>query len=118
MIDSQKPTAMMLGRWQPWHKGHQTLFEETLKKTGQVIIMVRNLPQTENNPFTFLQVKDRIEEALKEYKGQFEIISVPNITNICYGRDVGYKIEEIDLPEDIKNISATKIREEIRNEQR
>ena len=112
MIDLQKPTAMMLGRWQPWHKGHQTLFEEALKKTGQVIIMVRNLPQTENNPFTFLQVKDRIEEALKEYKGQFEIISVPNITNICYGRDVGYKIEEIELSKEIQEISATKIREQ------
>jgi hypothetical protein len=44
------------------------------------------------------------------------VIKVPNITNICYGRDVGYKIEEIVLPEQIQKISATKIREEIKNE--
>ena len=110
MIDYNKPTAMMLGRWQPWHPGHQMLFEKTLEKTGQVIIMVRSLPISENNPYTFLQVKDRIEEALKKYQGRFEIIQVPNITNICYGRGVGYKIEEIVLPKEIQQISATKIR--------
>ena len=38
---------------------------------------------------------------------------VPNITNICYGRGVGYKIEEIELPKDIQEISATKIREKL-----
>ena len=109
-IDYNKPTAMMLGRWQPWHQGHQELFKKALEKTGQVIIMVRDTPRDANNPFTFLQVKDRIEEALSKYAGKFEVIKVPNITNICYGRDVGYKVEEIVLPKEIQAISATKIR--------
>jgi hypothetical protein len=78
--------------------------------------MVRSMPQTENNPFRFDEIKQRIEEKLKEYIGKFEIIKVPNITNICYGRDVGYKIEEIVLPKEIQKISATKIRESIINE--
>ena len=47
------------------------------------------------------------------YKGKFNIIKVPNITNICYGRGVGYKIEEIILPKEIQEISATKIREKL-----
>ena len=55
---------------------------------------------------------------LKDYVGKFDVISVPNITNICYGRDVGYKIEEIVLPKQIQEISATKIREKERNEKR
>ena len=100
----------MLGRWQPWHKGHQELFKKSLKKTGQVIIMVRSMPISENNPFDFEKVKEKIKYALKEYRNKFEVIKVPNITNICYGRDVGYKIEEIELPQEIKAISATKIR--------
>ena len=116
MIDYNKPTAMMLGRWQPWHSGHQMLFEKTLEKTGQVIIMVRDTPRDDSNPFTFLQVKDKIEEALSNYQGAFEIIQVPNITNICYGRGVGYKIEEIVLPKEIQDISATKIRQEMKDE--
>ena len=53
MIDYSKPTAQMLGRWQPFHDGHLALFKEILKKTGQVVIMVRSMPQTDNNPFVF-----------------------------------------------------------------
>ena len=41
---------------------------------------------------------------------------VPNVTNICYGRGVGYKIEEIVLSEDIQKISATNIRKKMREE--
>ena len=113
MIDYNKPTAQMLGRWQPFHDGHLALFKKILEKTGQVIIMVRDMPQTENNPFIFEDIKKRIEEKLQDYAGKFDVIKVPNITNICYGRDVGYKIEEIVLPKEIQEISATKIRKEM-----
>ena len=112
-MDYSKPTAQMLGRWQPFHDGHLALFKEILKKTGQVQIMVRTMPKSDNNPFEFQDIKKRIEEKLKDYKGQFEVIKVPNITNICYGRGVGYKIEEIVLPKEIQEISATKIRKEM-----
>ena len=114
--DNKKPTAQMLGRWQPWHDGHQKLFEETLKKTGQVNIMVRDVQGVGDNPFDFQTVKNNIETALKDFKERFKITLVPNITNICYGRGVGYKIEEIVLEKNIQNISATKIREKLRKE--
>ena len=114
--DNKKPTAQMLGRWQPWHKGHQKLFEEILKKTGQVNIMVRDVKDVGDNPFDFETVKKNILDALKEYKGRVKITLVPNITNICYGRGVGYKIEEIVLDEKTQQISATKIREQMRKE--
>jgi nicotinamide mononucleotide adenylyltransferase len=51
MIDYSKPTAQMLGRWQPFHDGHLALFKEILKKTGQVCIMVRDQVTTKDNPF-------------------------------------------------------------------
>jgi len=38
---------------------------------------------------------------------------VPNITSIFYGRDVGYKIERIDLDQALQEISATKERAKI-----
>jgi nicotinamide mononucleotide adenylyltransferase len=116
MIDYSKPTAQMLGRWQPFHDGHLALFKEILKKTGQVQIMVRTMPRSDNNPFVFEDIKKRIEEKLKDYKDKFEVLQVANITNICYGRDVGYKIEEIVLPKEIQEISATKIRKEMKND--
>ena len=83
-MQKNKPTAMMLGRWQPFHDGHLALFKEILKKTGQVCIMVRTMPQSKNNPFEFEEIKKRIEEKLKEYTGKFEVIKVPNITNIWW----------------------------------
>ena len=112
--DNKKPTAQMLGRWQPWHEGHQALFEEIIKKTGQVNIMVRDVKGVGDNPFDFNTVKKNIENALLEFKNRIKISLVPNITNICYGRGVGYKIEEIVLSEEIHKISATKIRKAMR----
>jgi len=113
--DNKKPTAQMLGRWQPFHDGHYALFEQILKKTGQVCIQVRDVKGVDDNPFDFDYVKLKISERLeKKYRNRFKIVLVPNITNICYGRGVGYKIEEIVLPESIQKISATKIRAEMR----
>ncbi len=45
-----------------------------------------------------------------EYDKDYIIMMVPNIVNITYGRDVGYKIEQEKLPSSIEAISATKIR--------
>ena len=114
--NNKNPTAQMLGRWQPWHQGHQKLFEEILKKTGQVNIMVRDVKGVDDNPFDFETVKKNIFEALKEYKNRIKVTLVPNITNICYGRGVGYKIEEIELSKEIQEISATKIRAKMRED--
>ena len=115
--DDKKPTVQMLGRWQPFHDGHYALFEEAIKKTGQVCIQVRDIHRVGDNPFSFEIVKSKIIERLEpDFKNRFKVILVPNITNICYGRGVGYKIEEIVLTEKIQKISATKIRKKMRKE--
>ena len=114
--DNKKPTAQMLGRWQPFHDGHYALFEEIIKKTGQVCIQIRDVQGVDDNPFDFETVKKNIFGALKDYKNRIQVTLVPNITNICYGRGVGYKIEEIVLDEKTQQISATKIREQMRKE--
>ena len=124
MFDWKKPTVQMLGRWQPWHKGHQELFKRCIEKTGQVIIQVRDVEGVsggdgqDDNPFCWDKVCKSIEESLlkEDFKRGFdyEIMLVPNITNITYGRGVGYKIEEEVFEEEISKISATKIRAELR----
>lgn len=111
----QKETVQMLGRWQPWHAGHRALFERAISKTGQVVIMVRDCQGWNgSNPFAANQVEDFIKRDLDPlYQGQYEILFVPNIVNITYGRDVGYKIEQEVFDEQIHSISATKIRKEM-----
>jgi hypothetical protein len=114
-FDWKKETVQMLGRWQPWHAGHRALFERAVAKTGQVCIMIRDCQGwNDSNPFAIEEVKNFIRKDLDPlFQGQYEIQVVPNIVNITYGRDVGYKIEKEIFDEDTHNISATKIRKEM-----
>ena len=75
--------------------------------------MVRDVKGVGDNPFDFETVKKDIENALIDFKNRIKISLVPNITNICYGRGVGYKIEEIILPKNIQEILAKKIRKKM-----
>lgn len=115
VFDWKKETVQMLGRWQPWHAGHRALFERALEKTGQVIIQIRDCQGWNgSNPFAIEQVKGFIRRDLDPlYQGMYEIMVVPNIVNITYGRDVGYKIEQEVFDDDIHNISGTNIRKEM-----
>jgi hypothetical protein len=113
VFDWKKPTVQMLGRWQPWHDGHRALFERLLKKTGQVIIQVRDVQGWQgSNPFDIAKVKSFIKRDLDPlYQGQYEIQIVPNIIHIGWGRGVGYTSGEEVFDESVTDISATKIRE-------
>ena len=120
MFDWKKPTVQMLGRWQPWHEGHTQLFKKAVIETGQVCIMIRDVEGLDDNPFSSTDVANNIiKELSKEnftYNNDYVIIKVPNIVNISYGREVGYTFTEHDLGKDIHNISATKIRADMRKE--
>lgn len=111
VFDTKAPTALFLGRYQPFHPGHRALIEEGINRVGQVCIAVRDTGGNDDkNPLNFHDVRQRIERSLSAYEGRFIVVPVPNITNIFYGRDVGYKIEEIVLDADLQSISATKVR--------
>ena len=110
--DWTKPTTLMLGRYQPWHEGHHALYEEAGKRTNQVLLGVRNTHGTsEKDPLTFEEVKEYISKDPVMDKAL--ILKLPNITNIVYGRDVGYKIEQIKLGDEIEAVSATQKRKEL-----
>lgn len=121
----------MLGRWQPWHDGHTELFKKALAETGQVVIMIRDVGgiigedagggrtiAQDDNPFDVGTVADNITAGLDKHGftngKEYVIMHVPNIVDISYGRGVGYTFTQHDLGEDIHNISATKIRAEMR----
>ena len=124
--DNKKPTAQMLGRWQPFHDGHYMLFKEILKKTGQVLIQVRDVQGSsggdgqDDNPFDWDSVCKNIEDGLikDNFKRgvDYEIMLVPNIVNITYGRGVGYAFDEEVFDDATHAISATKIRKKLRDE--
>jgi cytidyltransferase-like protein len=110
-FDPQKPTALFIGRYQPFHAGHRRLIEEGLKRVGQVCIAVRDTYGTDaKNPLPYFAVKQRIEAALAAHDGRFVVVPLPNITNVFYGRDVGYAVERIVLDETVEAISASRVR--------
>jgi hypothetical protein len=115
VFDWKKETVQMLGRWQPWHKGHRALFDRAIAKTGQVVIQIRDCQGWNgSNPFEKTQVEQLIKRDLDPlYQGQYVVQLVPNVTNITYGRDVGYKIEQESFDDATHAISATKIRKEM-----
>ena len=132
-FDWKKPTVQMLGRWQPWHPGHTELFKKALTITGQVVIMVRDVGgiigedagggrtvTQDDNPFDIITAMDNIVKSLTQegfvLDKDYIIMRVPNIVDISYGRGVGYTFTEHDLGEEIHNISATKIRKQMREE--
>ncbi len=112
-------TAIYIGRFQPFHEGHKNIFLKALKKNKQVCILVMDsFNINPKNPFKFTQVKKNILQALKKYNGKFIILKIPVVSEVVYGRKVGYKINKINLPKKIEKISATNIRKKIFNEKK
>lgn len=111
----QSPTGLMIGRFQPFHDGHLKLFETILEKEGQVLIGIRDTHGLdEKNPFDYEKVVEGIRAKLEPiYRGKYTIMAFPNITGVYYGRDVGYKVEKINLDPQTESISATQIRKEM-----
>lgn len=112
LFDWSAPTTLQLGRYQPWHEGHQALKEEAHKRTKQVLVGVRNTYSTsEKDPLKYDEVAKYIKQD-NPFKDTL-VLRLPNITNIVYGRDVGYKIEQVTLDAKTEAISATQKRKEM-----
>ena len=101
--------SLFIGRWQPFHKGHQWLIDTKLSKGYNVCIAVRDMQPDENNPLTSDEVIEVLEFTYRGNKS-VKIIKIPDIESVNYGRGVGYKIIEHEPPVNIYNISATEIR--------
>ena len=107
---------MFIGRWQPWHKGHRWLIDQRLNEGKNVWIAIRDVEPNENQPWTPQEVMENLENELSDLinEGRIFISIIPDIESVNYGRGVGYEIIEHVPPQTIKEVSATKIRAELR----
>jgi nicotinamide mononucleotide adenylyltransferase len=114
----QKKFALFIGRWQPFHDGHQWLINQQLDKGNAVCIAIRDVEKDEKNIWTSLEIKlmleDRFETEIKG--GAIQVVIIPDIDSINIGRDVGYDIIEHVPSDKIAQISATKIREQLKQQ--
>ena len=110
--------AMFVGRWQPLHKGHQELFKRAMDEGKNVLICIRDIQPDEKNPYSADQVRENISDFYSKEceEGKVKVMVIPDICSIEFGRGVGYDIIEHIPPQEIHDISATKIREELKKQ--
>ena len=115
---TEKKYSVFFGRWQPFHDGHKWLINERLKLGKRVWIAVRDVKPDEKNPWTAQEVVQNLSRELSELieDDMIYISIVPDIESINYGRGVGYDIIEHVPPQEIGEISATSIREQMRKD--
>jgi nicotinamide mononucleotide adenylyltransferase len=113
-----KQYSLFIGRWQPWHPGHRWLIDQRLNEGKNVCVAIRDVEVNENQPWDAETIKKNVEVELYDLiqVGKIKVIVIPDIESVNYGRGVGYKIIEHVPPTDIKEISATKIRQELREQ--
>ena len=113
-----KQYSMLVGRFQPFHDGHKWLMNQCLDEGKNVLICIRDIEPDDKNPYTSQEVENRITGALLDLiqEGRVKVIIIPDIESINFGRGVGYDIIEHIPPQEVGDISATKIREQLRHE--
>jgi cytidyltransferase-like protein len=109
---TEKPAAIFIGRFQPLHNGHVSLFRQKLDAGVPILIMVRDLVPDERNPFTTEQTVAMLE---KVFEGEdATVMVIPDIESVNWGRGVGYELNEFVPPADLAAVSATAIRNGIK----
>jgi cytidyltransferase-like protein len=105
--------SLFVGRWQPLHSGHKALFQQVLDEGGNVCIGIRDTEVDSKNPYTPLEVMRNIMNEYEQLiaEGRVRVMVLPDICSVEFGRGVGYDIIERIPPQEIAEISATKIRE-------
>ena len=113
-----KQYSMVVGRFQPFHDGHKWLVNQCLNEGKNVLICIRDIAPDEKNPFTATEVEANIKKELWQLVGdeRVKVIVIPDIESVNFGRGVGYDIIEHIPPQEVGDISATKIREQMRQE--
>ena len=116
--DSEIKYSMYIGRWQPWHQGHRWLIDQRLDDGKNVLICIRDIKNKKKNPWTSKEVEANLQIELKDLveQGRVKIITIPDIESINIGRGVGYDIIEHIPPEEIRDVSATNIRKQMKKD--
>jgi len=115
---NSKKYAMFIGRWQPWHAGHRWLIDQALNEGKNVLICIRDVEPDQKNPWTARQILDSVANELRALieQGRIVVMIIPDIDSVNIGRNVGYDVIEHVPPQEVHDISATKIREQMKAE--
>lgn len=99
-------TALFIGRFQGFHSGHKALVDVALAEGQDVVIALRDTPRSERDPYTIQERTELIRQVFPDAQ-RVRIVTLPDFDDLCYGRDVGYRIRRIDLDATTEAVSGT-----------
>jgi len=97
--------SLVIGRFQPLHDGHKALINKLLDNGKDVCVALMDTEINSNNPYT---VEQRQEMFKSEYRDKVKFIVIPPISEVCYGRNVGYELNRVH--HDKEGVSASTMR--------
>ncbi len=92
--------GLILGRFQPLHMGHLSLFEAVIDEGHELLICIgsSNQKRTDNNPYTSLERTKMIKSVLSNYNCKYDIYEIPDINNNeLYVKHLESMVPEFDL---------------------
>ena len=106
--------GLLIGRWQTLHEGHDWLIQQVIDRGLKPIVAIRavKVDKDNGNPNGVGTVMANL---VKRYGNKIDIIAIPDIKGVFYGRDVGYEVTELSPPDSIKTISGSSIRAKNKN---
>jgi len=73
-------TAIFVGRFQPFHKGHEFTIKPLFKKFDKIIIVIGSTnKKNKENPFSFNERRRMINKVFSNYRNRYKIIGMPDI---------------------------------------
>lgn len=94
MLDWKEDAILFLGRHQDWNKKDFDLLNKLKNKGKQIIIGIKHtVGMSKNDKLHFHEIKNMINSGNTE----FNIIKVPNITNIVYNSNSDYRVLNIEM---------------------
>ena len=62
-LDKKFDLLVFIGRFQPFHNGHNKVIEQALRDAKHVLVLIgsANIPRNIRNPFTFQERKETVE---------------------------------------------------------
>jgi len=114
--NEDKKYAIFVGRFQPYHQGHISLIQQKIDEGVPALILIRDIKPDEKNPFTAEESAIMITKYHKAKGDDVKVMIIPDIESVNFGRGVGYEVNEFGPPKNIGWISATNIRESIKQD--
>jgi hypothetical protein len=107
LFDPKKPTALVIGCFEPFHLRHRALIVQSIRRVGQVCIAIRDSGRTDaSNPLAFEHVRSRIEHGLRDFDGRFVVVPFGKTADISIDGNLGHPVERIELDVETDAISA------------